>query len=102
MFAYKRGDKVMNETQEVMIDPMEVFDICMELEQITSIVKATKFAIQTSYTQGLDQEEIDNIMSGLVRLLIPTQDKLYKISEKVSTYGLTSISIKQKDDPHVQ
>lgn len=92
----------MDETQEVILDPMEVFDLCMELEQITSIVKATKYAIQTSYVKGLDQEEIDNIMSGLVRLLEPTKSKLFDINEKISTYGLTSIAIKQKDNSNVQ
>jgi hypothetical protein len=66
--------------QDISTD--EVYQMIQTLEQVASIAKASHLGIHTSYTVGLNEEEIANIFNGIASMLEPMKTKLYDVHEE--------------------
>ena len=63
------------------ISSNEMWEMIEKLEQITSIAKASKFGIHTTFNEGLTSEEIANIFGGIALMIEPLTSRLYDIHE---------------------
>ena len=62
----------------------ELIQMAHNLARVISIAKAGKYALATSYAQGLDDVEIADIFDGLVTLINPIQEKIFDLGEELS------------------
>ena len=66
--------------QDIKTD--EIYQMLQTLEQVSSIAKASKFGLHTTYTKGLSDEEIANVFDGIYFMLEPMKSKLYDVYEE--------------------
>jgi len=80
--------------KEAQVDRKEFTQLTETIEQVTSIAKATKFGLSTSYVKGLSDEEVANVFDGIVELLEPVKDMLYTINEEIDFKSEKKVVIK--------
>lgn len=79
--------------KEAQVDREKFTQLTETLEQATSIAKAAKFGLATSYVKGLSDEEIANVFDGIVELLEPVKDMLYSINESIEPVRSTKSKV---------
>ena len=80
--------------KEAQVDREKFTELTETLEQATSIARAAKFGLATSYAKGLSEEEIASVFDGIVELLEPVKSMLYDIYEKIDFESDKKVIIK--------